>query len=180
MTIDRAQPDNEDDNKPETGSNEAVLRLPDDGEVVVDIEPLAKRIGSEVRTEFQQLHIGPLPPPEELAEYDKVVPGLAERLIAMTEREQAHRHDIQITSVKTGFEIAARGQHYGLAVAILVLTLAAIFAFLGYPVEGAAIATADLVALTAVFVIGRHYSARTTKPEARKGGDEQRLVGYRK
>lgn len=34
---------------------------------------------------------GPLPPPELFAHYDEVLPGSAERILAMTESEQAHR-----------------------------------------------------------------------------------------
>lgn len=35
---------------------------------------------------------GPLPPPRMLDEYEAVLPGTAERLLAMVEREQAFRH----------------------------------------------------------------------------------------
>ena len=36
---------------------------------------------------------GPLPAPEELHAYNQLVPGAAERIIAMAEREQATRHN---------------------------------------------------------------------------------------
>ena len=42
---------------------------------------------AEQRTE-QSLFCGPLPPSKELAEYEKIVPGSAERLLRMAEREQ--------------------------------------------------------------------------------------------
>lgn len=35
---------------------------------------------------------GPIPPAAELKAYDEVVPGLAERIARMAEREQDHRH----------------------------------------------------------------------------------------
>lgn len=41
----------------------------------------------------QQLRVGPLPDSEELARYDEIVPGAAERIIAMAEKEQAFAHE---------------------------------------------------------------------------------------
>jgi hypothetical protein len=35
---------------------------------------------------------GPIPAPSILRSYDEIVPGAAERIIAMAEREQEHRH----------------------------------------------------------------------------------------
>lgn len=42
---------------------------------------------AEQRTE-QSLFCGPIPPAHELLEYEKIIPGAAERLLKMAEREQ--------------------------------------------------------------------------------------------
>ncbi|MCG6550713.1 MAG: DUF2335 domain-containing protein [Candidatus Magnetominusculus sp. LBB02] len=39
-------------------------------------------------------HIGPLPSPETLDKYEKVLPGLAERIVKRAEDEQKHRHSM--------------------------------------------------------------------------------------
>lgn len=38
---------------------------------------------------------GPLPVPQELFDYDRLVPGAADRIIGMAEREQAHRINME-------------------------------------------------------------------------------------
>jgi uncharacterized membrane protein len=40
-------------------------------------------------------HAGPLPTPEDFAAYDQTLPGCADRIVSMAEREQAHRHVIR-------------------------------------------------------------------------------------
>jgi len=45
----------------------------------------------EVTTAFQ----GPLPSPEILQGFENVLPGAAERIITMAEKEQANRHNIE-------------------------------------------------------------------------------------
>lgn len=46
---------------------------------------------------------GPLPHPSALAQFDQVVPGVAERIVSMVEQEQAHRfaHDTQALTAET-------------------------------------------------------------------------------
>ena len=45
---------------------------------------------------------GPLPDSEEMARYEEIVPGAAERLIAMTEKEQnfSHSQTAKLTNLK--------------------------------------------------------------------------------
>lgn len=42
-------------------------------------------------TQQTRLHVGPLPAPEDLANYDRLLPGAALKIIAMAEVEQRHR-----------------------------------------------------------------------------------------
>lgn len=54
--------------------------------------PPATARGQQVQLVSRQ---GPLPEPQELHAYNELVPGSAERIIAMAEREQAARHNLE-------------------------------------------------------------------------------------
>jgi uncharacterized membrane protein len=41
------------------------------------------------------VHSGPLPPPEDLAKYNMIVPDAAERILRMAEKQQAHRMELE-------------------------------------------------------------------------------------
>lgn len=56
-------------------AQEVLQRVPQDGSI-------------SIRT-------GPIPTPEELLNYQRLIPGSADRIIAMAEREQAHRMNIE-------------------------------------------------------------------------------------
>lgn len=56
---------------------------------------------------------GPLPPPSTLESFDHVVPGSAERIIAMAEREQAHRITFDQTEQRAAIREYAIGQILG-------------------------------------------------------------------
>lgn len=38
-----------------------------------------------------EIYSGPIPPPEAFEKYEKVLPGAADRIMKMTERQQEHR-----------------------------------------------------------------------------------------
>ncbi len=40
----------------------------------------------------QEIHVGPIPSPQDLTSYDKTLPGLAERIVSMAEKEQEMRN----------------------------------------------------------------------------------------
>lgn len=63
--------------------------------------PEDKRQNAEViatkiilRMDTQSFHSGPLPTPAMLADYEKVVPGLARHIVERSDKEQKHRHQI--------------------------------------------------------------------------------------
>src|SRR5215208_5666614 len=60
---------------------------------------------------------GPLPPPEILARYNDAVPGAAERLIQMAERNQDHRQKLETEVIPARARSETRGQVFGFIIA---------------------------------------------------------------
>lgn len=110
------------------------------------------------RVEFQ----GPLPPPDILIQYNNIQPGFAERIVAMAEKEQAHRHSLEGTVVSSSFKEAQRGQQYGLLIGVVAIIAGAVTAIAGAPVPGAIIGGGGVIGLVSVFVLGRFFP--TSKP----------------
>lgn len=103
------------------------------------------------RTVFQ----GPLPPPSMLREYEEIVPGAAERIIERSEREQYHRHSVTEKAVDGAIGKDKRGQWMAFTITMVVLIIAAVFAWKGQTVFAGALVTIDLIGLASVFAIGR-------------------------
>src|SRR6266487_6387560 len=43
----------------------------------------------------ESIFLGPLPPPEALAKYEEVLPGAADRIITMAEKQVGHRQKLE-------------------------------------------------------------------------------------
>lgn len=95
---------------------------------------------------------GPLPSPELLAQYDQVMPGLAERIVSMAEREQVHRHTIDHLEVEQPHRLARTGQRLAFGVTAMVLAVATVLAILGHATVAAIIAGLDVVTLAGLFL----------------------------
>jgi len=64
---------------------------------------------------------GPLPPPEQLKQYEEVSPGFAERIVQMAEKEQDFRH--RDTDRIRGMQrkIIGRGQVFGFILSLVII-----------------------------------------------------------
>ncbi len=112
----------------------------------------------EVRHEVQAIfaqYSGPLPHPDLLAGFEHVLPGSAERIVRMTEREQSQRHELETRQVRDAFWLGLTGQVFGLVVSVAGFALAGFAAYRGEQAVAVAVAGASLAALAGVFVYGR-------------------------
>jgi len=115
---------------------------------------------------ISEMHQGPLPPARTLAGYEKVLPGAAERVVRMAEIEQEHRHamqkqqqekslELQKTAVNAQISIDKTGQLYAFIIAMAILVISAILAFLGHEGIASVLVGVDMVGLAAVFITGK-------------------------
>ena len=64
---------------------------------------------------------GPLPPPEMLARYEEIVPGVAERIVVVVEEQHRHRMDIEIGGLnfaRDALRVETIGQYSALVIAV--------------------------------------------------------------
>ena len=104
---------------------------------------------------------GPLPPPEWLRQYEQVLPGVADRMMALVESEVSKQHDesahrrlMQERAVAAGISMAKRGQAVAALLGLSFLVAAVVLALAGNPLLGGVIGIADLVGIVVSFALG--------------------------
>lgn len=142
---------------------------PSESEIVQEIIPMLrpdmKERGVEIITTFvRKHHSGPLPAPDDFEHYDRVVPGAAERILAMAETQQAHRHKQEGRAILLAYAVRLTGQ-FGAMVALLALL--GTVAFCAYMKQEI---SAAIIGAVGTIVIGfLRYSSQTAgKPAADK------------
>ncbi|WP_097478452.1 DUF2335 domain-containing protein [Escherichia coli] len=140
----------------EQKDNELVSRVIENPEVLNRVldSPQGRAI---VCQHFQ----GPVPPPSMLKEYEQLIPGLANRLVELTEKEQAHRHK----TVADSINITRNGQKMAFCIALIIILAAVFFGVRGQTGLAATLVSVDLLALVSVFIAGKHYSNQASDQE---------------
>ncbi len=121
---------------------------------------------SQISIERHQFYQGPLPPPQSLAEYEKILPGLAQTIVDTAQKEQDSRHQTTHYEQETErkfFRHAAIKTYLGQigAFVIVMTTLVGCIGLIkdGHSVVGIAGIVTALVALSAVFIVGKLLKA---------------------
>jgi len=108
------------------------------------------------------LHRGPLPSPEMLGEYERVHPGLAERIVALAEGEAKHRREMEAEALRGdthymrgGLLAERRGQYLAVAVAIVMGGIGAYLVLQGHDVAGGSVGVSGVGGIVTALIVGR-------------------------
>lgn len=103
---------------------------------------------------------GPTPSPDVLREYNEIVPGSAERIIAMAERQAEHRQNLETMAVKGGTGRAYLGSVFGFIIGMTAVLGGLYLAVNGQELGGYAVMLGTVATLAGVFVYGRKSAQR--------------------
>ena len=98
---------------------------------------------------------GPLPHPTALAAYNDALPGGAERVVAMAEREQAHRHSQDVSQVR----LAYFTRSLFVLLALVVLAVAILLVIKGQTLAGLVALVGSLGSFALIFIWGGRQAA---------------------
>ena len=100
------------------------------------------------------VYSGPLPPASEMAQYEKVYPGAAERIIRMAEKQAEHRQNIEHMAVWASSWRSILGVVFAFFITIGALTLSGVCFYLEYIKTGCAIFGTTLATVVGTFIYG--------------------------
>lgn len=109
---------------------------------------------SVISAAFSQYQ-GPLPPASEMRAYEDVLPGSANRILQMAERQAAHRQQLEKTAVDGGSRRSWWGLWLGFGISVIVIAASVVLVLAGHNGAGIALASIDIATLAGVFVYGR-------------------------
>jgi uncharacterized membrane protein len=105
--------------------------------------------------QIQSFHQGPFPAPDTLAQYAQIRPDMLDRVMGLTERQAAHRQELEREIVRHDAKGTARSTYCALAVAIAGLGVTGYLGHLHLEIAAAIVGSMDLVGLVGVFIYGK-------------------------
>jgi uncharacterized membrane protein len=134
-----------------------VLRDPQIAQLLKD-SPEARVVFTQLVRHFE--FCGPLPPASELQAYDRVVPGLAEKIVNWADEEGRHRRAMEQIVIPANSRRASLGQIFAFVIALAVIGSGTAVILTGHSAYGMAIIITALVGLVGVFAAGRITAAK--------------------
>lgn len=110
---------------------------------------------------------GPLPPPQILADYNRIVPGSGNRIIAMAEKQAEHRRRLETQVISSDITNSRVGLVCGLLIGLVAATIIAIY---GNPQAGVGMGLVTLASLVGVFVYGSRLRFKEREVENERNG----------
>ncbi|MBV8774176.1 MAG: DUF2335 domain-containing protein [Deltaproteobacteria bacterium] len=98
---------------------------------------------------------GPLPPPDVLQDYNGAFAGCAERIVAMAERQSAHRQELERLVVRSNCSAQNRGQWFAFVLALVVICGGIFLLAQGKSIEGFAAIILAVGSLIGALIYGR-------------------------
>ena len=118
---------------------------------------------------------GPLPPPGVLQEFERVLPGAAERIFVMAEKQLEHRMSMEKTVVEGGTKRANLGIYAAVAIEGMFLATSCYLAHLGLTADALKVVGGSAVGLLGAFGFGTlsRRSERIKKQEVQAKSESQ-------
>jgi uncharacterized membrane protein len=114
-----------------------------------------------------ELYAGPLPHPDILEKFEKVVPGSADRIIKQAERQTEHRISIESKVIQSDITNSRIGLIFGFILGLVGVLGGIYLTINGFSVFGPLLSGGTLVALVSVFIYGT-ATRRTERLERRR------------
>lgn len=127
----------------------------------------ARSANHVVRAVQTSLYAGPIPPPSTLAQYKDVQPDAPERILALAERQQAHRQKLETLDAWRSIV----GVVAGIAVVLAAFAFAWGLATLGQHALGTATVIGAIASAAGVFVYGTLRQRGRQDSEAQESQD---------
>jgi uncharacterized membrane protein len=103
----------------------------------------------------QSTYSGPIPPPAHLQRYEEILPGAAERIFAMTEKEQTQRHTWDNRALEGELSYRRLGLVLGVLALLLIVGGVVFLGHEGRTAAGVALAGVGAAGIVGAFINGR-------------------------
>lgn len=126
-------------------------------EVINDFERLDPEQRERVimTIQRQEAYMGPIPRPEDFEKYEQTLPGAADRILSMAERQALHRQKLEEKVIYSEIKDSRKGQIFGFIIAMSVILGGFYLIGIGKDAFGIVAIVSALASLVGVFVYGK-------------------------
>ncbi len=121
----------------------------------------------------QEVHSGVLTS-EAINTLESAVPGAADRILTMAEKQQAHRISIEGLHLNSDISTRAKGQYFAFILCTFAMIATVVLGYMGQTIVGSVLGGSTIVSLAVAFIKGRDLQRveREEKAKIREAAKE--------
>lgn len=134
-------------------------------EIAEDIEKVASIINKSDLSDTQKIKVmeimarkeeysGPIPHPDHLEKYEKILSGSANRILGMAENQSTHRQNIENKLLEAEIKYKNKGQNFGFIISIICIVGGIVMLFFGKNLQGLITLIGAVSMLISAFLYG--------------------------
>jgi uncharacterized membrane protein len=100
--------------------------------------------------------LGPIPPPSLLTQYNEIIPDGANRIMAMAERQSAHREAMEAKVIEGNIRSQGRGNIFAFIIVLIALLGAFVLLFTGRNMAGRSTFVVSIATPAGLFLVTRN------------------------
>lgn len=158
-----------DEKSKKKNSNDSIEQS-EEGDELLELQKNHK----ELALILERYYSGPLPHPAILKQFEQFIPGSAERILKLLEKQTAHRqslekkseehrHFLEKKNLENTYKQITLGQFLGFFICLAALISGTVCALLGAILPGSLFGTAGVAGLAAVFIYGSRKKEKAVK-----------------
>lgn len=124
-------------------------------------EHVQKVIRETIGIVSQKIHIGPIPDPETLEQYNLLLPNAAQRIFDLAEKQADHRMELEKKVVLGQVQQSKLGQIFAFLIGIAALIAACYMAYIGKELAASVIGGGGIIGLVTAFIQGKRVQTRS-------------------
>jgi len=144
---------------------ELVEENDDDNDITHQYEDHGESETAVTTFEKRSLHMGPIPSPEVLAEYNEIDPTFANRILIMAEQQASHRQRTERKIIDSGTRDSFMGILFGFLIGAISLIVSLILGLNGRTLESTVLGAGGLGGLVSVFIYGTRNKSNENDDE---------------
>jgi uncharacterized membrane protein len=123
-------------------------------------KPKRQQIVKTLLVSIKKTHNGPIPDPESLEEYSRIIPNGAERIMALAEKQSSHRMVLEKKVIISQIAQSYLGQIFAFLIGIAALGSAVYCIINGREISGSIIGIGGITGLVTAFLKGREQQEK--------------------
>ena len=114
-------------------------------------------------SEYSEYFSGPLPSPRMMKEYERILPGMPNRIVTMAEEQQRHRISLERKTIQKQIGQSGVGQIFAFVLGLALISFSVYCIYKGFDYVAGIVMSLTIISVIGLFITGKYFIKKDLK-----------------